>query len=133
MAFYSTAISANNNLADLYYPKSSALNSGAYSFQIALLLQGALLDKSFYSDCASLVARYGFVVVVPNNLRPSPFNPTSPPNLVSETSQIAAVLSLMAIENIQPRSPIAFVVDTQRFSLLGHSALLIHGMNHLFA
>ncbi|MEG4501705.1 hypothetical protein QUB05_31745 [Microcoleus sp. F10-C6] len=100
---------------------------------MALLLQGALLDKSFYSDCASLVARYGFVVVVPNNLRPSPFNPTSPPNLVSETSQIAAVLSLMAIENIQPRSPIAFVVDTQRFSLLGHSALLIHGMNHLFA
>ncbi|MEG4397174.1 hypothetical protein QUB30_32910 [Microcoleus sp. BROC3] len=105
----------------MYYPKSSALNSGTYCFQIALLLQGALLDKSFYSDYASLVARYGLVVVVPNNLRPSPFNPTSPPNLVSQTSQIAPVLSQMAIENTKPTSPIAFVVDTQRLGLLGHS------------
>ncbi|MEG3872144.1 alpha/beta hydrolase [Microcoleus sp. Z1_B5] len=86
-----------------------------------LLLQGALVDKSFYSDYASHVARYGFVVVVPNHLRPSPFNPTSPPNLASETSQIGAVLSQMAIENTKPTSPIASVIDTQRLGLLGHS------------
>ncbi|MEG4318782.1 MULTISPECIES: alpha/beta hydrolase [unclassified Microcoleus] len=118
---YSTTISANNDLADIYYPQPSDLTSGNYSFPIALLLQGALVDKSFYSDYASLVARYGFVVVVPNHLRPSPFNPSLPPNLASETSQIAAVLSQMAIENTKPTSPIASVVDTQRLGLLGHS------------
>ncbi|MEG4031049.1 MULTISPECIES: poly(ethylene terephthalate) hydrolase family protein [unclassified Microcoleus] len=120
-SFYSTTISANNDLADIYYPKPSDLNSGNYSFPIVLLLQGALVDKSFYSDYASHVARYGFVVVVPNHLRPSPFNPSSPPNLASETSQIAAVLSQMAIENTKPTSPIASVIDTQRLGLLGHS------------
>ncbi|MEO9124922.1 MAG: alpha/beta hydrolase [Microcoleus sp.] len=118
---YSTTISANNDLADIYYPKPSDLSSGNYSFPIALLLQGTLVDKSFYSDYASLVARYGFVVVVPNHLRPSPFNPSAPPNLAPETSQIAAVLSQMAIENTKPTSPIASVVDTQRLGLLGHS------------
>ncbi|MEG4089626.1 poly(ethylene terephthalate) hydrolase family protein [Microcoleus sp. Pol12B4] len=120
-SFYSTMISANNDLADIYYPKPSDINSGNYSFPIVLLLQGALVDKSFYSDYASHVARYGFVVVVPNHLRPSPFNPTLPPNLASETSQIAAVLSQMAIENTNPTSPIASVIDTQRLGLLGHS------------
>ena len=118
---YSTTISGNNDLADIYYPKPSDLNSGNYSFPIALLLQGALVDKSFYSDYASLVAQYGFVVVVPNHFRPSPINPTSPPNLLSETSQIGAVLSQMAIENTNPTSPIASVVNTQRLGLLGHS------------
>ncbi|MEZ2236658.1 alpha/beta hydrolase family protein [Microcoleus sp.] len=118
---YTTTISANNDLADIYYPKASDLQSGNYSFPIVLLLQGALIDKSFYSDYASRVARYGFVVVVPNHFRPSPFNPTSPPKLASETSQIAAVLSQMAIENTNPTSPIASVVDTQRLGLLGHS------------
>lgn len=56
-SFYSTTISANNDLADIYYPKTSDLNSGNYSFPIVLLLQGALVDKSFYSDYASHVAR----------------------------------------------------------------------------
>jgi dienelactone hydrolase len=118
---YSTTISANNDLADIYYPKPSNINSGNYSFPIVLLLQGALVDKSFYSDYASLVARYGFVVVVPNHFRPSPINPNSPPSLLSETSQIGPVLSQMAIENTKTTSPIASVVDTQRLGLLGHS------------
>lgn len=118
---YSTTISANNDLADIYYPKPSDLSSGKHSFPIVLLLQGAFVDKSFYSDYANLVARYGFVVVVPNHFRPLPFNPSSPPNLLSETSQIGAVLSQMAIENTKQTSPIVGVVDTQRLGLLGHS------------
>jgi len=120
-SFYSTTIAANNDLADIYYPRPSKVNSGNYSFPIVLLLQGALVDKSFYSDYARLVARYGFVVVVPNHFRPLPINPNSPPSLLSETSQIGAVLSQMAIENTKTTSPIASVVDTQRLGLLGHS------------
>ena len=118
---YTTTISANNDLADIYYPKISDLNLGNYSFPILLLLQGALVDKSFYSDYASLVARYGFVVVVPNHFRPFPVNPSAPSSLLSETSQIAAVLEQMAIENSNPASGIASLVDTQRLGLLGHS------------
>lgn len=120
-ARYSTTISANKDLADIYYPKLSDISSGKNSFPIVLLLQGALVDKSFYSDYASFVARYGFVVVVPNHFRPLPTNPNSPPVLLSETSQIGAVLSQMAIENTKPTSPIIGVVDTQRLGLLGHS------------
>jgi len=100
-ARYSTTISANKDVADIYYPKPSDLNSGKYSGTIVLLLQGALVDKSFYSDYASLVARYGFVVVVPNHFRPSPVNPTSPPSLASETSQIAAVNEFPQIRTSQ--------------------------------
>ena len=118
---YSTRISSNNDLADIYYPKTSDISAKSYSFPIVLLLQGALVDKSFYSDYASLVARYGFIVVVPNHFRPSPINNNLPPSLLSETSQIAAVLSQMAIENTNPASPVVGVVDTQRLGLLGHS------------
>lgn len=46
---YTTTISANNDLADIYYPKASDLQSGNYSFPIVLLLQGSLVDKSFFS------------------------------------------------------------------------------------
>ena len=58
---YSTTIIENNDLADVYYPIAS--NAGKNSLPVVLLLQGALVDKSFYSDYASQVARYGFVVV----------------------------------------------------------------------
>jgi dienelactone hydrolase len=118
---YSTTISANNDLADIYYPKPSDITAKKYSFPMVLLLQGALVDKSFYSNYASLVARYGFIVAVPNHFRPLPFNPSLPPGLVSETSQIAAFLSQMAVENTNPASPIVGLVNTQRLGLLGHS------------
>ena len=66
VASYSTTISPNNDLTDIYFPNPSNLKNGDYSFPIALLLQGANVDKSDYSDFASTVASYGFVVVVPN-------------------------------------------------------------------
>lgn len=118
---YSTIISANGDLADVYYPNPPSLHTRRYAFPVALLLQGALVDKSFYSDYASQVARYGFVVVVPNHFRPFPNNPSAPPSLLAETSQIEAVLSQMKIENTKSTSPIAGIVDTKRLGLLGHS------------
>jgi Chlorophyllase len=115
---YSTTISANGNLADIYFPNPSDLRTGNYSFAIALLLQGALVDKSFYSDYANLVARYGFVVVVPNSTRVLPGGITG---LAPSTSQVDAVLSQMAMENSSSTSPIAGLVNTQKLGLLGHS------------
>lgn len=118
---YSTIISANGDLADIYYPNPPSLHTRKYAFPVALLLQGALVDKSFYSDYASQVARYGFVVVVPNHFRSFPTNPSAPPSLLAETSEIEAVLSQMNIENTNAKSPIAGIVDTKRLGLLGHS------------
>ncbi|WP_322745592.1 alpha/beta hydrolase family protein [Plectonema radiosum] len=117
---YSTTISGNNNKTDIYFPKPRDLNSGNYSFPIALLLQGANVDKSSYSEYASIVARYGFVVVVPNHPRSLPqfgFN-----GLLPETSQINDVLAQVKSENANSTSPINGVVNTDKLALLGHSA-----------
>lgn len=115
--YYSTTLAGSNDLADIYFPQPSNSSTGNSSFPVALLLQGALVDKSFYSDYASLVARYGFIVVVPNHVRTvSGFS-----GLFSETSQIEAVLSQIRIENLNPTSPVQGLVDTQKLGLLGHS------------
>lgn len=43
---YSTTISGNNDLTDIYFPKTKNSNSKNNSFPVALLLQGANVDKS---------------------------------------------------------------------------------------
>ncbi len=119
VASYSTTISPNNDLTDIYFPNPSNLKNGDYSFPIALLLQGANVDKSDYSDFASTVASYGFVVVVPNRQRSLPeFGFTG---LLAETSQIDAVIAKMAAENSNSASPVAGAINTEKLALLGHS------------
>lgn len=119
VASYSTTISPNNDLTDIYFPNPSNLKNGDYSFPIALLLQGANVDKSDYSDFASTVASYGFVVVVPNRQRSLPeFGFTG---LLTETSQIDAVIAKMAAENSNSASPVAGAINTEKLALLGHS------------
>lgn len=117
---YSTTISANNDPADIYFPNPSNLKTDNYSFPVALLLQGANVDKSDYSDFASTVASYGFIVVVPNHQQSLPqFDFTG---LLPQTSQIQATLAQMVAENLNPASPVAGIVDTDKLGLLGHSA-----------
>ncbi|MGB3761122.1 MAG: alpha/beta hydrolase [Rivularia sp. (in: cyanobacteria)] len=117
---YSTTISGNNDLADIYFPKTKDLTTGKNSFPVALLLQGANVDKSSYSKYASIVARYGFVVVVPSHPRILPqfgFN-----GLLPETSQINDVLQQIRIENSNSASPVNGIINTEKLGLLGHSA-----------
>jgi dienelactone hydrolase len=115
---YTTNLSTTNGAADIYFPNPSDLKTGNYSFPVALLLQGANVDKSNYSNYASTVARYGFVVVVPNNERElAPLGE----GLFAETSQINTVLALLRSENSNPNSPVAGVVNTEELGLLGHS------------
>ena len=120
VASYTITIAANNDLADIYYPNPSNLKTGNDSLPIALLLPGAKVDKSSYSKYAYLVARYGFLVVVPNHTRSIP--QTGFKGLLPEPSQINAVLSQMNTENSNPASPICGVVNLQKLGLLGHSA-----------
>ncbi|MEM6751585.1 MAG: alpha/beta hydrolase [Cyanobacteria bacterium P01_C01_bin.38] len=117
---YSTTISGNNDLADIYFPETKNSNSNNNSFPVALLLQGANVDKSSYSEYASIVARYGFVVVVPSHPRNLPqfgFN-----GLLPETSQINDVLEQIKTENSDSASPVNGIVNTEKLALLGHSA-----------
>ena len=116
---YTTKISGNNDLADIYFPKPKNLKKQKDSFPVALLLQGANVDKSSYSEYASLVARYGFVVVVPNRKREIPQSNIT--GLFAETSQIDDVLAQIKIEDSNPTSPIKDIVDTDKLALLGHS------------
>ncbi len=116
---YTTTISGNNDLADIYFPKPKDSTTSKNSFPVALLLQGANVDKSSYSEYASIVARYGFVVVVPNHPRSLPqfgFN-----GLLPETSQINDVLAQIKIENSNPAAPVNGIVNTEKLGLLGHS------------
>ena len=119
---YETQIPTTNSLTgfdvtDIYYPESANPNE---VFPLAVMLQGALVDKADYSSFASQVASYGFVVAVPNHLRTlsSDFPPALFPTqeLVNDVLQFA-----IAAENTNDASPITGKIDVENMGLLGHS------------
>lgn len=114
---YSTVI--GNDPTDIYYP---VISDPTVSTPVALLLQGALVDKADYSHYASLVASYGFTVVVPNHVRTLQ-GPGGVPftGLLAEQGQVTTVLDFMTLENQNPASPVAGLLDTNSLGLLGHS------------
>jgi Chlorophyllase enzyme len=118
---YTTTIASNGDATDIYYPIVDATTHPS-EFPIALLLQGAQVDKADYSNFASQVAGYGFIVVVPNHQR-TLTAPTgqSFTGLFPEPQQVNDVLEQMVIEDHNPDSPIAEIVDTDKLGLLGHS------------
>lgn len=124
-ASYSTMIPRSEggaDAADIYYPVLSDTNKNENSLPIALFLQGALVDKSDYSNFASYVARYGFVVVVPNHVRTAVNPMGSVTGLIAEQQQVNDVLTYMAaLNSTNPSSPVANLLDSSKLVLLGHS------------
>lgn len=118
---YSTTITANGDPADIYFPVLSGSSNSTNAFPIALMLQGALVDKSDYSSFARQVASYGFVVVVPNHQRTLVGPTGAVTGLYPEQQQLNDVLAQMGAENSNSSSPIAGRVDTNKLGLLGHS------------
>jgi dienelactone hydrolase len=117
---YTTKISADGDPADIYYPVLSETTPD--QLPIALILQGALIDKSEYSNYAEKVASYGFVVVVPNNERSvTGPNGQAITGLLSDQQQVNDVLAQMKLEDADAASPIYEIVDTEKLGLLGHS------------
>lgn len=113
---YSTVIEGDPT--DIYFP---VVTGAADSLPIALIFQGALVDKADYSNYARTVASYGFAVVVPNNER-TVFGPTGPvTGLFPEQGQVQSVLDFMALQNQQPTSPLNNQLDPDALGLLGHS------------
>lgn len=110
-------IESRGDQADIYYP---AVAANEDDFQIVTILQGALVDKSFYSELASEIARFGFVVIVPNHFQVLGF-PGTPPSLFTDQQVVNDVLSQMNKEDANPDSPLYKIVDTTRLGIVGHS------------
>ncbi len=106
---------------DIYYPVFSNTETKQSSLPIALFLQGALVDKSDYSTFANTVARYGFVVVVPNHIRTAISPMGAVTGLISEQQQVNDVLTYILAQKSKPSSPIANLLDPSMLVLLGHS------------
>jgi fermentation-respiration switch protein FrsA (DUF1100 family) len=118
---YTTTIPATGSLTgfditDIYYPRSSEPNA---TFPVVLMLQGALVDKADYANFASRVARYGFVVAVPNHSRTFP--PIPVPVLFPVQELVNDVLGFMKTENLNALSPVQGKIDVTKMGLLGHS------------
>lgn len=116
---YTTTIAADGDAADIYYPVLP--NSTPDQLPIALMLQGALVDKAEYSNYAEKVASYGFVVVVPNNERTVTRNGQSITGLLADQQQVSDVLAQIKLDDADATSPIFEIVDTNKLGLLGHS------------
>jgi len=115
---YEKTMPQNGDAADIYYPED---DNGTDRFPVALLLQGARIDKSYYSEYARQVTRYGFIVVVPNHVNMFSVPGFSEEGLFSEQQQLDDVMSFMASENDNSSSPVRGRVDTDILVMLGHS------------
>jgi hypothetical protein len=112
------------DMADIYLPLAEVGEPMPANLPTALMLQGFNVDKSNYSEFASIVARYGFAVIVPNRQAFLPFPPFPPPggpNLIANTQQIPSVLDYTAAQNSDPTSPLFGLLNPSKLALLGHS------------
>ncbi len=125
VASYSTTIPRADGGVDpakIYYPVSSSTRTVPTDLPVALFLQGALVHQVDYADFASIVARYGFTVIVPNHFRTLVDPVAGPfPGLFPEQQQVNDVLVFLKTENTDTASPIAGRLDTNKLGLLGHS------------
>ena len=125
---FSTKI--NGDLADIYFPVPSNLATERDLFPTALILQGTNVDKSNYSRFADAIARYGFIVVVPNHLRKFAVVPgLARMGLLPDQQQVIDVLAHMKEVNSDPSSPIFSLLDPGKLVLLGHSMGGVAGLN----
>lgn len=120
----------DHDSADIYVPTFQNKDSRNHPLPIALLLQGANVDKSNYSLFSDHLARYGFIVVLPNHLRKFPPIPVLGKYiLLPEQHQVTHVLDYLNQENSDPSSPLFGTVDLNQLVLVGHSMGGLAGIN----
>ncbi|MFJ6466692.1 hypothetical protein ACIQM0_37775 [Streptomyces sp. NPDC091387] len=109
VATYQTTYGGDD--ADIYYP------SGGTDLPVALLLQGAKVDRAQYARYATAIAQQGFVVVVPNHYR----------LMIVEWERYAAehqvtrTVDWMKNTKYDSSSPLYKRIDSGKMVLLGHS------------
>ncbi|MBC8067800.1 MAG: hypothetical protein IAG13_05645 [Deltaproteobacteria bacterium] len=108
---YSGELPVLGDPTDIYWP------DGDGAFPVALMLQGAEVDKQYYSEFASMVARYGFVVVVPNHESSG----VAGTGLYMEQSVIVDALAGIDALGDDAETPLLGHVDASAAGLVGHS------------
>ena len=102
-------IAASGDPADIYYPDPDGSAAG-YRFPVVVYLQGALVDKKYYSQFAQQLASYGFIVAVPNR-----------PGLFTKSTVITDTFDHIKLEDSTVGSPLYGLVDTNSLAVSGHS------------
>jgi dienelactone hydrolase len=120
---YTTAIPVTGSNSgfdstDIYYP---IVPSSGTTLPVVLLLQGALVERDDYANYASQIAKYGFVVVVPDHIRTLVGPMSSFTGFFPDQHLINDVLNFMVDENQNTGSPLAGQIDFNTAGLLGHS------------
>lgn len=101
----------NGDSTDFYYPT----RADGVRHPMALLLQGAKVDKSDYSDFGRNLAQYGFVVAIPNH-KSIPFMGWTPVQW-----QINRMVSYVRDSLASSNLPFKNSVDSDKMAILGHS------------
>jgi predicted dienelactone hydrolase len=107
----------NGDPADIYYPNVKRPAAQTLRFPIALFLQGLNVDKAHYSRYAQQVARYGFIVVIPNHRT----SVRGRDELFAQVGQVPDTLELARSLNTDRSSPLFDRIDPTKLVLLGHS------------
>jgi hypothetical protein len=115
---YEDVMGADNDPADIYYPTDTAPGD---KLPMALLLQGGRCGKQYYSRFAGEVAKYGFVVVVPNHYHEFTMSVMEFKGLFPEARQLYECIDYLKARTADAASPLYGKVDTGSLMLLGHS------------
>jgi dienelactone hydrolase len=107
----------NGDPADIYYPNLKQPTTQTLRFPIALFLQGLNVDKAHYSRYAQQVARYGFIVVIPNHRT----SIRGRDELFAQVGQVPDTLELARTLTADRTSPLFDRIDASQLVLLGHS------------
>lgn len=116
---YPLIIASSGDEADVYYPNPALarFREGSNRYPIVVMMQGASVDKEYYSMLATGVARQGFIVVVPNQGNRVFGNAFR----YAEVHTITEVLEQMRAEDNSPDSPVYQIADPDRLAIMGHS------------
>lgn len=108
--------------ASLFFLRPPALAGNVVQLRwpVVAFLQGGRTSRIYYREVGRALAAYGFVVVIPEHLRPFP-TPDSPEIILSDPIVISEVVETMAALNADPESDLYRLVDTGRVGIAGHS------------
>jgi dienelactone hydrolase len=115
---FTAVVGRNNDPTDIYCP--AGIDTTA-RLPMALLLQGGRCGKQYYSMFAREVAKYGFIVAVPNHYHKFMLGTYETDGLFSEGTQMQDYIDYMKAQNDNSSSPFYQKVDTGRLMMLGHS------------
>lgn len=111
---------SSGDVADVYAPVIPRKFSQRFedAFPLVVVLQGALVDKSDYSQFGRRLAADGYVVVIPNHYQ---FIPGFGTALFTEVSVLTEALDQVTVEDGDSTSHLFRIVDTNRLGVVGHS------------